>query len=490
MLLLLAIVLHRLWLCCDDVAEDVSYQDALAINLTIGRFSVVWIDGRQGKILYESHQDVYDDFCSDALFLDHRLSVSLEELQSQVPFDSIPRGICVIVPGPVPEIVTSRILSGVAKFRGIVWDRTFGSVDGSVGNIEVVPRIVACSVGCVALHKEEFVVSSGDVQYHLLIDFGPTKTQVICFYVSWDSPRSCDMRIISDDLVCDRLSKEEMQRNPYLTSFIQSHFEPLMRQVVQLLDASCSQRTRVSCALVGTGADSGAIQSHLSSIKRLSVWLPTKDFHDCCLEEFGAGIIAASLSEKEGNRLRLQVRITQTCVPKFSAVLDLLGTAAAQLRASQSFQHASSGGNSKAQLAKAVSYSSLYSLHDPSPQHTHGMGSSVTSARGIVPSAERFHRPPSSDALCPQPSGTASPAQVGSVGCGAAGQQPHSSGGSKRSFRSLVGSGSVSRHSNARDNSSSDVSLSALNEEEDEHRERVRTIANPTEDDEDFQAYY
>lgn len=485
LLVVLAILMIQLCRCCATVERRL-WCDVICLDLTPGHLGVVWLDARNGRILDQYHEDSPDDFCSDAVDLDHRLAAKMEELALGCPFETVPRGIAVLVPDTPPDVVAARLLSAAAKFNGIMFDRNLGACDGSLQNIHLITHTIASCVGCVALHKEEMSVDTDEVQFHAFIDFRPTRTHLTFFVVSWESSRTCFLRILSDgEMNCARLPTEEVQRNPYLTQFITTQFEPLMRQFQRLMDTSCSTRTRVYCALAGPGADSGAIQNFLSSMKRLSVWLPTKNFHECSLGEYGAAILAGShvgVKAFEG-KLALQVRTSQTTIPKFKSVLDLLAQRSLQFK---SIPHS---------MVKAPSGNSLFSFHESQQ----GGGASPTMSHGGLDSSA-FHHSTTSPTMPP------------------AGKRPSnvaSSGNSKRSFRSFIGSNST-RHSLAKDKSSSDVSLSAMNDEEDERAERLREaeyesessiprryagedgghlqepgLANPTDhDDGEFQEFY
>jgi hypothetical protein len=444
---ILAMLIVGLCRCC-AIEERRMWCDVLCVDLTPGHLGMVWMDARNGRILDQYHEDLPEDYCSDSIDLDHRLAAKMEELALGAPFDTVPRGVVMLVPDTIPDVVASRILSAAAKFNGIMFDRNLGACDGTMQNIQLVTHNLACCVGCVALHKDEMSVDTDEVQFHAFIDFRSTRTVLTFFVVSWESSRSCYLRVLTDvELTCGRLPIEEIQRNPYLTQFVTTQFEPLMRQFQRMMESSCSTRTRVFCALNGPGADSGAIQNYLSSMKRLSVWLPTKNFHECSLGEFGAAILSGSghhplPGQKTEGRLAIQVRTSQTSIPKFKSVLDLLAQRAQQMK---SIPHS---------MVKAPSGNSLYSLHE---SHT-----APPSNRGLDSSA--FNRSATSPNM--PPTATKRPSNVAS------------SGNSKRSFRSFIGSNTSTRRSLVKEKSSSDVSLSAMNDEEDERVERLRDAEN------------
>lgn len=460
---LLVILTHLLLKCCCTV-ERKHFSDVMCVDVTNGKLGLLWLDSRSGKVIDHVDMEALDDYHSDSMDMDHRLAARLEELCMQCMFDSVPRAVTVLVAANPPDIVAARLLSGVAKFKGIMFDKNLGACDGSLQNVQVTTHTFASCVGLIAVHKEEMSIGNDEVQYHVLIDFQKHKTQTSVFSVSWESSRMCVMRMVAEAIVSDRLPSEELQRNPFLTSFIQKSFDPLMKRLGAMIDDVCSKKARVFCALIGPGADSVSLQNYLSQLRRFSIWLPTKNYHETSLAQLGSLILAASsLGKQSEGKVFLQVKTSYGVLPKFRAVLDMLAQRALAVKSMPP--------------STRPSYGSLYSFNENA-----GILPAGPPASGGSPSSNL-----SSHRGATTPNGSGMLRKQSGMG---------SASGSKRSFRSLLGSGVASKPPTERregnsSNHSSDVSLSAMNDEEAPVLEEGEEVANPVEHDEtDFQEYY
>lgn len=354
----------------------------------------------------------------------------------------------VVVPdGSVPDVVAARLLSGIAKLKGLILDRTLGASDGSLDNVDLVGAHSALAAGVLAVHKMETSEShtQGEVQQNVVINFTSDKTIVILYTVVWSSAKRCVLSLNKETLEGEPFP-DDLSRRATPTNYITNTFTPLIGRLVELLSRQVQPSQygtpmsgRVPCALVGPGADCILLQNQLNMVRRLSVWLPTKTFHDCTLEQFGAAMIALG-----GTRTKDRAFLEVVCpggglAPKFTELLDVMFHVQ-NLRGGLSGPHRSVG---------RASANSLYSLAEGGGGHESAPASVIA-----------LRRSPSSQ----MHSGSLTSPPATKKASGGSGVGSHNS---KRSLLSFLGSGSKgagSHREGSRPNS--DVSLSAMNEDD------------------------
>ena len=402
----------------------------------------MWVDTRNLRIIEQVSQEHSEDFLSDSLDLDHRFAARLEEIYNNLQVDSIARAVTVVVPEDLPEIVNARLVSGVAKFRGIVFDRNMGASDGTLLNTQVISKTAATCVACVGIHKGLGGTSGvmNEVEHHIVFEFAKDFTKAVIFNAVWSSATACSVTVLPHEFSCDRLPVDSFHRDPYLTGFIQPVFEPFLLRVLGVFDALGARGKSINCALHGLGSDSVPIQNFLAQTHRLSVWIPTKSFQEASLPSFGGALISAGAAGRGG---ALRVHLIQSGVAPFKHVLDHL-VEQSQKHNGKKMEACPSGGSLYSFQGGASDQSTPFQSAKPSKQYV-GQGDSSLSSQ-----AAKQRTSPSS--------------------------VPKSSVGSRRSLRSLgVGEAAAV--------ASDDVSLSDIDE-----REAAQADVYTSQGD--FQEYY
>jgi hypothetical protein len=323
LLTFVALLVHRC--CCSALSgRPRPLRDAMTVVISRESVEMVLVDAsNHGKVNMIDHCNqkinVFEGGIIDPV--DFRLATLLSSLyHSGFKYQTIAQAVTIVVPDDLADVVQSRLISGVAKFRGICFDGNNGSGDGTLQNTQIMTSASAACVGCVGIHYASRGGSGNPhgadaVVHHVLLDFRADGTQATLFNVFWLSEHACDVSVIPQVLQCEKVPLNTMDSDPYLTGFMEPVFQPFVQNLLTVFDSFGAKGSTIHCALNGEAASSIPIHNFLSQVRRLSVWIPAKSFQETSLATYGGAIVAAGLarasagssSKPDDSELRLQL---------------------------------------------------------------------------------------------------------------------------------------------------------------------------------------